>query len=135
MTTSTLFSRLDRSPWFHLLGGPILWSAHFLASYASVEFACRARLPVLDSTVFGLSVLSWSVLAFTLAATLAAVYVGRAAYRSWHRLKKSRKTTEPDTWELESGRFMALSGMALSALFALTILLGGLPALVLGPCA
>lgn len=128
-------SRLDRSPWFHLLGCPILWSVHFLGSYLWVEFACRARLPVLDSVVLGLTVLSWSVLIFTLLATLAAGYTGWAAYRSWHRLKRSRKTNnEPASWRAESGLFMALSGIALSALFSLAILLGGLPAFVLGPC-
>jgi hypothetical protein len=131
---TSFLSRLDRSPWFHLLGGPVLWSAHFLASYAWVEFACHAGLPALDSTVLGLTVTSWSVLALTLLVTLAAVYVGWSAYRSWRRLERSRKKDEPGSWEVESGRFMAFGGMVLSTLFALTILLGGLPALVLGPC-
>src|ERR671922_1940171 len=82
MTTFISRSHLSRSPWFHLLGGPILWSAHFLISYAWVEFACRVRLLVLHSTLLGLTVLSWSVLILTLIAMLATLYVGWAAYRS-----------------------------------------------------
>lgn len=134
MTSFPFFSRLDYSPWFHLLGGPILWSAHFLASYLLVEFTCGAKLRVSGPSVLGLPVLSWSVLALTLVAVLAALYVGWAAYRSWRRLEGSQETDEPGVWRLESRRFLALVGMAFSALFSLTILLGGLPVLVLGPC-
>lgn len=127
-------SHLSRSPWFHFLGGPILWSAHFLVSYGWVEFACRARLLVLDSTILGFTILSWSVLMLTLVAVLATLYVGWASYRSWQRLRESQETNELEAWGVESRRFMAFSGIALSALFSLTILLTGLPALVLGPC-
>lgn len=129
MNSFSSFSRLDRSPWFHLLGGAILWSAHFLASYGLVEFACRVKPPVL-----GPDVIAWSVLALTLVGALAAAYVGWAAYQTWRRLQESQETDEPGIWRLESRRFMALSGIALSALFSFVILLGGLPALVLGPC-
>lgn len=129
MNSSLPFSDLNRSPWFHLLGGAILWSAHFLAIYGLVEFACRVKPPV-----FGPDVISWSILVLTLVATLAAAYVGWAAYQTWRHLQESQETDEPGIWRLESRRFMALSGIALSALFSLVILLGGLPALVLGPC-
>ena len=135
MATSTFLSHLNRSPWFHLLGGPILWSAHFLVSYAWVEFACRVSLLVLDSTILGLTVLSWSVLILTILAVLATVYVGWSAYRSWLRIRESKETDELASWGVESRRFMALSGILLSALFSLVILLSGLPVLVLGPCA
>jgi hypothetical protein len=128
-------SHLKRSPWAHFLGGPVIWSIHFLLSYIWVEFACRARLLVLDSTILGLTVLSLSVLALTLIAVLAALYVGWSAYRVWQRIRESQETNELEAWGVESRRFMAFSGMFLSALFSLVILLTGLPALVLGPCA
>ena len=127
-------SHLNRSPWFHFLGGPVLWSVHFLVSYSWVEFACRVRLIVLDSTILGLSVLSWSVLVLTFVAVLATLYVGWSAYRSWQRLRKSQEPNELEAWGVESRRFMAFGGIVLSTLFGLVILLTGLPALVLGPC-
>ena len=135
MATSLSLSRLNRSPWFHLLGGPILWSAHFLISYAWVEFACRVKPLVLVSTILGFSVLSWIVLIFTLLAVLAALYVGWAAYRSWLRIRKSDERNELESWGVESRRFMAFGGILLSTLFALVILLTGLPVLALRPCA
>jgi hypothetical protein len=135
MANAKPLSRLNRSPWFHLLGGPILWSAHFLVSYAWVEFACRVSLLALDSTLLGLTVLSWSVLIFTFLAVLATLYVGWSAYRSWRGLRGQQETNEIDSWGLESRRFMALSGILLSVLFSIVILLTGLPALVLRPCA
>ena len=134
MATSTSLPHLNHSPWFHLLGGPILWSAHFLVSYAWVEFACRVRLLVLDSTFFGFTVLSWSVLLLTLIALLATLYVGWSAYQSWLQIRNLKETNELESWGAESRRFMAWSGILLSALFAFVILLTGLPALVLGPC-
>jgi hypothetical protein len=105
-----------------------------LVSYAWVEFACRMRLIVLDSTILGLTVLSWSILILTLVAVLATSYVGWSAYRSWRRMRELQETNEQDSWGGESRRFMALSGIGLSALFALVILLSGLPVLVLAPC-
>ena len=135
MVNSISLSHLNRSPWFHILGGPVLWSAHFLASYAWVEFACRVRLLVFHSTILGLTVLSWSFLILTFIAVLATLYIGWSAYRSWRQLKGTQQTNELDSWRVESRRFMAMSGILLSALFSLVILFSGLPALVLAPCA
>ena len=127
-------SRLKRSPWVHFLGGPVIWGIHFLVSYVWVEFACRANLLVLDSTILGITVLSWIVLALTFIAVLAALYVGWASYGAWRRIRESQETDELESWGVEARRFMAFTGVFFSALFALVILLTGLPALVLGPC-
>jgi hypothetical protein len=127
-------SHLKRSPWVHFLGGPVIWGIHFMVSYVWVEFACRANLLVLDSTILGLTVLSWIMLLLTVVAVLAALYVGWASYSAWRRIRESRKMDELEAWGVESRRFMAFAGMFLSALFSLVILLTGLPALVLGPC-
>jgi hypothetical protein len=127
-------SSVTRSPWFHMFGGPILWIVHFLISYAWVEFACIMKPRVLDSNVLGLTVLSWSILIFTLIVTLAVCYVGWSAHVNWQRLKRSRPKDEMASWEIEARHFMAFSGIALSVLFSLVILLSGLPALVLETC-
>jgi len=127
-------SHLKRSPWVHFLGGPVIWGIHFIVSYVWVEFACRAQLLVLDSTVLGLTVLSWIVLALTLIAVLAALYVGWASYGAWRRIRECQKPDELEAWGVESRRFMAFTGMFLSALFSLVILLTGLPVLLLKPC-
>jgi hypothetical protein len=127
-------SFLTRSPWIHLLGGPVLWITHFLISYALGEFGCDARLPVLHLNILGFSLLSWIILSFTLIVTFVASFVGWSAYRSWKRLKRSRRKDEQDFWEVEARQFMAFSGMLLGALFSLIILVSGLPVLVLDPC-
>jgi hypothetical protein len=131
---STLPSRLDHSPWFHLLGGPILWAVHFLFSYAWLEFACRVRLLVLHSAVFGLPLLSWFFISFTVLLTFATVYIGWSSFRDWKHLRRSWRKNKQAVWELEARQFMAFSGILLGPLFSLVILLSGLPALVLGPC-
>ena len=127
-------SHLKRSPWLHFLGGPVIWGIHFMVSYVWVEFACRANLLVLNSTILELTVLSWIVLALTLIAVLAALYVGWSSYGAWRQIQESQETNELEAWGVESRRFMAFSGMFLSALFSIVILFTGLHALVLGPC-
>ena len=134
MAASISLSHLSRSPWFHFLGGAILWSAHFLVTYGWVELACQTNLLALHSIIFGLTVLSWTVFGFALVAALTALYVGWSSYQSWKRIKKEQQGDELTAWGLESRKFMAFSGIFLSTLFALTILLSGLTALVLGPC-
>lgn len=118
----------------HLLGGPLLWSAHFLATYAWTEFACQTQLLALHSTIWGIPVLSHVVLGLTLAGILATGYVGVLAYRRWRGLKPVQGGHEAVQWALEGERFAAFSGVLLCGLFALVILLTGLPALVLRPC-
>jgi hypothetical protein len=133
--TSTSISRLTSSPWLHLFGGPILWMLHFLISYLWIEFACRMNFFLFRSTFLGLTLLSWIFLVFTFAVTFAALYVGWLSYRNWQLLKKKRPKAESSTaWEVDSRRFMSISGIALSGLFSLVILLSSLPVLALNPC-
>jgi hypothetical protein len=127
-----VFKRLLASPWFDLLASPLVWSLHFLASYGVVEFACEARF--LDSHILGLSLLSAIVLALTLLAGLATLYVGLAAYKRWRAMIGPVNGSGALPQNDQARRFMALSGVLLSALFGLTILVTGLPALVLRPC-
>src|SRR5689334_6279335 len=92
---STFPSRLDHSPWFHLLGGPVIWAVHFLLSYVWLEFACRARVLVLHSAILGLPLLSWLFISYTVILTLATLYTGWSSLRDWKRLKRSwRKNKE-----------------------------------------
>jgi hypothetical protein len=134
MSGLTFISQSSRSPWLHLLGGPILWILHFLIGYVWVEFACRMNFPALDSIFLGLSILSWSFLIFTIIVTLAVLYIGWLAFRNWQTLKKKHRKAESTFWEIETREFMSLGGVVLSVLFSLTILVSGLPVLALDPC-
>jgi hypothetical protein len=120
------------SPWFHLLASPIIWGVYFLATYSLVEAACQSGF--LDTPLVGLSALSVAVLLLTLIALLATLYAGWAAYHQWRTLNPQVIENEVARQEALARHFMALSGVWLSALFSLTLLATGLPALVLSPC-
>jgi hypothetical protein len=124
------------SLWFGVLAGPIVWSLHFLAGYGLSEVACRLRL--LESPVMGLTALSLIILFLTFGALIITLYAGFIAYRNWHSANReglpSSNAAEPRRLDRDSGQFMALSGLILSALFSFLILATGLPVLVLRPC-
>lgn len=106
--------------WFGVLAGPIAWTVHLLLSYALLPLACASGLLILLHAV-------------TLATALVTAAAGFVAYR-----RQSEPGTDdrggvrgPSTGYV---RFMARSGVALSALFLFVILLEGLPVFFLGPC-
>jgi hypothetical protein len=105
--------------WFGLLGGAVAWKLQLVVNYAVVPYACWHRVEILNHAA--------SLATFLLA--LGAVWV---AWGSWKALGEE--------WGTEMGgpigrsRFMALSGLALSAMFALMILGQWIPNLLLSPC-
>lgn len=106
--------------WYGFLIGPIAWKLQLVVNYSLVPYACWHDLSILIHLA--------SLL--TLLLVLSGVWV---AWRSW------RGTGEG--YEMESGdaafsrsRFMAISGVALSAFFALIVLGQWIPNLLLSPC-
>lgn len=103
--------------WAALLAGPVIWGLHFAVVYLAAEVACR-----------GSGSWSWDdgmATAVTVMATVVAVVaIGVAALMT----ERLRRRTAPMHHEL------VVVGLALDALFALSVLAVGIPALVLEPC-
>ena len=116
-----------RSLWFGLLAGPIVYSVHFLVVYLLVEAACKADL--LHFSVLSFNGIAVSVLVLTILAALINLVAGVLTYRTWQR----RKDIEGGT-QGSYAPFMALVGVWLNGLFAITILATGIPPLFLQPC-
>lgn len=123
----------QRLLWLGLLSGPIIYSVYFLAGYLFVEISCRTGL--LQSHLWGISMISVVVLVLTLLALTLTLFVGFLAYRRWRQME------ERDVKSVEHGRlaegpeqFMTFAGFVLNGLFAIIILLTGIPALLLWPC-
>lgn len=123
------------SLWFGLLGGPIIYSVHFLTVYLLAEAACMADL--LRYRLLGLEAISFWVVVLTLVAAALTGYGTWLAYHTW------RATRDPVGHVVEQGGgqeqrsyqpFMAFIGLWLSGLFTVIILLTGLPALFLVLC-
>ncbi len=131
-------SRQEIKPWvlwIQLLAGPILWSVHFLVSYLLVEASCHAGW---NFSILGFNGLSFIVIVLTLLAVIGTALFSLSSYRGWRSIHAERNLREQfrdgSRWFEGPVDFMYLSGLLLSILFALVILLTGIPALFLQPC-
>jgi hypothetical protein len=106
--------------WFGLLGAPIAWIIRLGISYPLVPVLCRA-----DSTLL-LHVVSIAFLAICVAAVL-------VAWRSY-RILRRENDAPMEPWLWERTHFMALVGIFISGLFALTIATEWLAAFFTHPC-
>jgi len=124
-----------RTLWIQLLAGPVLWSVHFLVSYLIVEAACQAAW---NFSILGIQGLSFVVIVLTVLAVLGTVLFAFRSYRGWRDIHSDRRFRdqfrESTGWFEGPVDFMYFSGFLLSVLFAVVILMVGLPALFLQPC-
>ncbi|MBA3326158.1 MAG: hypothetical protein H0T41_13115 [Rhodobacteraceae bacterium] len=107
-----------------LLGGLLVWGAHFLLIYVFAALACARAFA--DARLFGVGVVPATILAATVAALLAVAWLRRRA-----RLEEGRAIAA----DRRTPRFMRRLGAALAFYSVAAILLQVLPALMLPVCA
>lgn len=120
--------------WFGLFGAPIAWSIQELVSYAVVAHACYpGRQPKVGGTISGTWSITLIVCLLTLVVGLAA---GITAYRSWSRSRAEHGATEHHPLEHGEGRtgFMALSGLILSSIFLLNLVMNAVVLFLVPAC-
>lgn len=105
--------------WLGIVGGPIAWLVYLQASYVLAPSACIAG----NKSALGIALL------IALIATLLITFM---SWREWHATGANAVTDEGNA--ISRGRFMALSGLGISALSALLVLASGIPIFVLGAC-
>ena len=124
MTEARVGGNQRLSLWFGFMGGPVIYSLYFLAVYFLGEAACMADL--LRYRVLGLEAIAFWVVLLTL---VAAAVTGYGTWLAYHNWRQTRAGAGPDRSSYQP--FMAFTGLWLSGLFTVTILLTGLPALFL----
>ncbi len=99
--------------------GPAAWFLDLQASYALVKWACRHDLR-----------------GVLVAIPAASLLIAAAGFRlSWSSLTKLGGRVRPDGGSREDRSwFLAMGGLATSAIFGLLILIAFVPRLVLSPC-
>jgi hypothetical protein len=132
-------SRDRRARWAlaMFVAGPVIWSVHFMVVYLVTEAGCTGDGPGLR--LFDPPVPKVVTLAATAAAAVAAL---ASAGWSWRRWQASDSVPAADEAadlagslrDRDRGGTLAFAGFLLSLLAAVTILLVGLPALVLPSC-
>jgi hypothetical protein len=102
--------------WFGILAGPVAWMTHLALEYFLVTLHCQLNGG--DVEVY--------MAASTTALLALCAAGGFAGYLSWRRLSGP----DVNNW----ARFMAASGMVLSVLFLIGIILGTVPVYALEVC-
>lgn len=127
--------RQEMSLWIQLLAGPVLWSVYFLISYMFVETFCQTGWKF---SLLGLNGIPFLVIALTTLAVLGTGLFAFKSYRNWRSRNSDRglrdHVRETTRWFESPVDFMYFSGFLLSLLFAVVILITGIPALFLQPC-
>jgi hypothetical protein len=132
-------SRDRRARWTlaMFVAGPVIWSAHFLLVYLIVDMGCSGDGPGLR--MFDPPVPKVVTLAATAAAAAAALACARWSWRRWRASEHEPAADEAadlagSLQDRDRGGTLAFAGFLLSLLSVVTILLVGLPALVLPSC-
>ena len=99
------------------LGAPTAWVAHLMASYFLVALGC--------TTAWGGTRVALGVATVVFAA--AAVGAGWRSYRNWQRWRGGQPWDEAISEPRGRNGFMMIAGILLAGVFAITILLAGLP--------
>jgi hypothetical protein len=104
--------------WAGILAGPIAFAVNLTATYAMVKWTCAADR---QATLHLVSIVMLAV-------------VGVGSWISWRALQHA-PAVQTDAGSPEArARFMALLGLASSALFALAIIANAFPQWVLDAC-
>ena len=122
--------------WFGLFGAPAAWSIQMLADYSTDAHGCFPRMYPLGSPTMGggrLSLVLWLVSAAAVVIGIAALVV---ALRSYAATRHEWRGEAHELLEVGEGRtrFMALSGVMLSALFLFASLMHAASVLLLAEC-
>lgn len=133
MTAETQQNKISTADlWLSLASGPILWAAYHTLVYAISSLACQLGF-WLEPVVGGINILALVLLGLTLAAAALMVYAGLRAVRSWKKINPGTQKIETGLEHSREG-FMAISGIALNALFFFVTILTFVPIFFLGPC-
>jgi hypothetical protein len=105
--------------WAGIFAGPLAWAVDLVLSYSLVQWVCGGGPPVV------LHLITLFALALTAA----------GAFGSWRALQLVSDRVPSDGAEADQrGYFMALLGLAMSALFATIVVAGAVPRWVLDAC-
>jgi hypothetical protein len=108
-----------RALWLGLLGGPIVWFVFLQLNYVLATSLCTR----IDKSILGIVAAAAIVLTIAVAAT---------AWRSWRMFGSSAVTDGPGI--IGRSRFLALTGLGMSAFFILVLIANTIPIFILQPC-
>lgn len=124
--------RNSKTLWFGMFGSPVIWSIHLILGYTFSEAACTAGL--LNFTIAGADGVMLVLILWTLLAMAGILWNGWWSYRSWRHYAALNPEEEHPLQAFDRDEFLALSGLLLSGIFFLLLLINLYPFFVLRPC-
>jgi hypothetical protein len=110
------------SLWFGILGAAGSWALHLVVNYALVPAACSA----------GMSFLMYLNIPIFLGVAL---FAGFLSWRGWASVRgMDPENGNGERLMVHRVRFMALSGLAMSAFFLMVIIAQSVPIIIQDPC-
>jgi hypothetical protein len=120
--------RRARGVWVMLIGGPVIWFAHFMIVYLVAEAACTGDGP--GMALFNPPVLKIVIAAATVAAALGCLLLIGRGYQS----AAESRNAPGDRGGGDGNHATIYSGLLLSGLSLIATLFVAFPSLVLAPC-
>ena len=105
--------------WFGVLAPPTAWAGHLSIEYFLVTLQCQLTTPAAKTLIY----VVWPIL------VVIGPLGGVVSYFSWRKLQGL-----PENPAVNRARFMAVSGMLLSVLFAIGLAFATVPIFVLDHC-
>lgn len=124
--------RTSKTLWYGLFASPVIWSAHMLIGYFVSEAACMTSM--LGFRIGGVSALLVFLVAITVLAMGGIIWNGLWSYRSWRHYAAENPEEPYPLQAFDRDEFLALSGLLLSAIFFLILLINLYPFFILRPC-
>ena len=118
----------EKASLFRITFGPLVWSAHFVASYAATAVYCAKLFP----TAAGLDPLRWGIAVATL---LALGGIAWAGWRSWRQWREHNEDWEDsDGSDEDRGQFLGHAAFLLAIISFIGVIYTALPALLSASC-
>lgn len=119
----------DRTLWFSVGAGVVVWAFHFFASYVLVDQFCRNGW--FTVTLLGLPGIQAALLILTLIGVAIVGAAGILSYRHWRSLRGADDEFHPSTGRY---RFMMFIGLVMSTAFIALMLLTAAVSFILPTC-
>lgn len=112
-----------------IVGGPLVWTVHFLLVYVFTAVACAFRFA--DLTFLGTSIVNSLMVIATL---LAVAVIGWLGWLAWGRYRRAGGPERTDDPLLSRHQFFSLVALLLCVLSAIGVVYEGIPLLMLPAC-
>lgn len=118
----------EKASLFRITFGPLVWTVHFLASYAATAVYCAKLWP----TTLGFDLLTWGIGVATVLALGAIGWAGWSSWRQWR--DENEDWDDADGSNEDRTQFLGHAAFLLTIISFIGVIYTALPALLSASC-